>query len=101
MKEICNGPAQTVYQSLTVHNPDAILSVTNVSDCVMHVYVVGSFGIEEFKILDGDSAIAVVTGLNKISVIHSLKKNRVDECHMVLFCVIIDLLYSGSLVECV
>jgi hypothetical protein len=63
IQQPCDGTTETVFQSLAATNPDAVVIVTNTSDCTMTVAVNGT----TFTIDNNDSAVAVVSGLSTIT----------------------------------
>lgn len=67
IRQVCNGSTETVFQSLATVNPDAVVIFTNTSDCNITLSVKGST-TQGFTLINGDSAVAVVTGLNQIAV---------------------------------
>ena len=67
IRQACDGTARTVFQSLSTVNPDAVVIFTNTSDCNVTLAVIGTT-TQGFTIVNGGSAVAVVTGLNQIVV---------------------------------
>ncbi|MFD2114825.1 S-Ena type endospore appendage [Paenibacillus yanchengensis] len=60
----CDGSTQTLFQSLSRQNPDAIVVVNNDSDCTMTVFIEGVRGGQ-----GGNAPLAAsVTGLSQITV---------------------------------